>query len=277
MSNDNIKTGLRRPPAIRMVDQNNEVQNFFVWDSGFPGFIPSDQYTRSFDFALAKIINPFLKLSTPTVTNEYTLNLFSGHGLTGGEILMMYDHISGGDRYYTGNVFSVDGDIITMDTPLSFAFDVTNTTVFHIQFEMNVDGSETTQTFLINNPFETAADITKIIFLIRSTSDMDDSLFGSLPELEKGIVLRKVISSSENVNLWNVKNNGEFGMIGSKKFQEKAPSGEYGMQIDLSYAGMENHGVCLRLNQGESMELLIQDDLTSLTSFRSIIQGHFTR
>ncbi len=58
-------------------------------------------------------------------------------------------------------------------------------------------------------------------------------------------------------------------------YDDKAPAGVYGLRGRLTYAGQNEHGVTLELEPGESIELVIQDDLTALVSFEVMVQGHF--
>ncbi len=44
----------------------------------------------------------------------------------------------------------------------------------------------------------------------------------------------------------------------------------------MGVGGVKRHGVVIRLLPGESLELLVQDDLTDLFTFTANVSGHFT-
>jgi hypothetical protein len=105
---------------------------------------------------------------------------------------------------------------------------------------------------------------------------MDDSKFGGRIALVNGIALRKNIPTAGNIHLWNCKTNGELGELSfDKSYDDKAPAGVYGFSSRLTYAGQSKHGVAIKLDPGEAVELLIQDDLTLLLTFTIMVEGHF--
>jgi hypothetical protein len=102
---------------------------------------------------------------------------------------------------------------------------------------------------------------------------MDDSLFGGITALTNGVVLRQ--NNGVMTNIWNVKSNGEFGLLCFDTFEtSKAPAGSFGFRFRNTYAGQAKHGVTLRLEPGDTLEVLIQDDLTDLEDFAMMAQGH---
>ncbi len=121
-------------------------------------------------------------------------------------------------------------------------------------------------------------DVVHIVFHITDATDMDDSRFGGITGgLSRGIVLRKDHGDGRYSNYFNVKTNGRFGELSyDKVYDEKAPSGYYGFTCKLNYGGADRHGVVIRLLPGESLELLVQDDLTDLFTFTANVSGHFT-
>jgi len=77
------------------------------------------------------------------------------------------------------------------------------------------------------------------------------------------------------MNLWNVKSNGQIRLLCfDGNYSDKAPAGSYGFNFRNTYAGPSKHGVTIRLMDGETLEILIQDSLTGLESFKMMAQGH---
>ena len=88
-------------------------------------------------------------------------------------------------------------------------------------------------------------------------------------------MLRKKESDGSYINYWTIKTNGRLGEIAyDKYYDDKAPSGYYGLTVEFSFAGQNQHGVTIRLLPGEALQMLIQDDLTDVNSFNCTVQGH---
>jgi len=150
--------------------------------------------------------------------------------------------------------------------------------VFVYDENMAVDGSSTPKTFGITNYFNQPVDITKILIHITDGTAMDDALFGGITALTRGILLRIKHADGTYTNLWNAKSNGQIGELSfNKAYDAKAPSGVYGFSSEIVYSGQANHGVVLRLQQMDSIEMIVQDNLTGLSSFNVMIEGHFTQ
>ena len=267
--------------AVKLFDTTGAPRGIHFWDSGFLGVIASDQTTNPFDFRFSKISNTDMTLAATPVLNSYDILLNTGHELIAGDHISIVE-ITGTqpDRFYTGTVISMDGNTATLDTPIPFAFTPSLSVLYERDNSLNVDGSDTTQVYSLTNPFPDAVDFTRLIVHILSDSAMDDALFGSLPELTRGVVFRIKTSDGLYYNYWNVKSNAEWSLLGySPDYSEKAPSGFYGFSVRISYAGLDKHGVAIRVQPGETLQILIQDDLTDLTDltdFRIMAQGHFT-
>jgi hypothetical protein len=242
-----------------------------------------DQTSRALDLDFLKVLAAPTTLSAPVSIGSYTIDVTSTTGFTAGEVV----GISGGTgtpagQFYFGQqVGSVSGSTVTLDTPLDKAYP-SGANVFPATWKMNVNGSVTSQVFQIG-PLGVGsgieADITKIVGYLQSTSDMDDALFGSLAALTRGLSLRKNFGDGSYENLWTCKSNGGLALKCANNFAytTKAPSGSYGARWVYSLSGSENHGVVARLAGGETLELLVQDNLTGLTVVRHAVHGHYTQ
>lgn len=179
-----------------------------------------------------------------------------------------------GTRYYAGNILEINGNVLTMDTPSDFDFIVGDDVTSGIK-DMNVDGSVTPVIFSLraDPELDFEVDVTRIIMHITDNTAMDDNRFGGLDALTRGIVLRRVDGSFQNI--FNVKTNGEMGELAfDKVYDDKAPSGFFGMTSRLTFAGSNKIGVAIRLGPDEDLQLIIQDDLTGLETFRIMVEGH---
>jgi hypothetical protein len=235
-----------------------------------------DQVSRALDTPFTKplIAAPFTTITAKASPGDKTITVASTTSFTDKVVV----HLSTADgKFYIGEqVGAPAGNVITLDTPIDVEFPA-GSSVFPASHHMNVNGSITTQIFQIG-PVGLATgisvDITRIMGYIQSGSAMDDSKFGDLAALTNGIVLR--LNNTIITNLWNVKTNGEIALLCfDASASTRAPSGSYGFRFRNTYAGQNKHGVALRLAPTDTLEVLIQDDLSTLQEFDMMAQGHF--
>ena len=110
---------------------------------------------------------------------------------------------------------------------------------------------------------------------------MDFTTFGSDAELLNGCVLRINNGDGTYKNLFNFRSNSDFFEQGfDHSFSTAKATGNTiaGFTARVTWGGQSRHGVVIRLDGsiGESLELLIQDDLTAggNTRFHLTAQGH---
>ena len=106
----------------------------------------------------------------------------------------------------------------------------------------------------------------------------DTTLFPCPGGLTNGIVLRVV--NGRTWNIWDVHLNAEFANLAYdyQTFLATNPAqGVNGLAVRYTFAGQDKHGVAVRLEPGDSLQLVIQDDLSDLVSFRIIAEGHIVQ
>ena len=152
---------------------------------------------------------------------------------------------------------------------------IANTIVVETTTALNVNGSGTRQTFTVGTPANLELDITRILFQMTCTDPPEFSEFGDIAGgLSRGIVCRVV--NDVTTNLFNAKTNADLALLmydWTVYEETKAPSVN-GISGRLTYGGQSKHGVTIRLAANEHLEVIIQDDLTSLLSFRMQASGH---
>jgi hypothetical protein len=233
-----------------------------------------DQTTTAIDIKINRVLDQTITLSATPVVNGYDLELTAGHGVITGNKLSFLEQ-NGAPQIYFGKVLNVVTNTVTMDTPVPFAFTPASTTVLKYDDNLIFDGSSTAVVTSLNNYFANSVDITKIKGHISDNADMDSGKFGGIAALTRGVVLRKNKDDGSYINYWNVKSNGDLATLANNvAYDEKAPSGVYAFRFEKKYGGQGDNGVVIRLEPGESIELLIQDDLTDLSVFEVMIEGH---
>ena len=229
-----------------------------------------DQFTESVDlYAHIDKITPSLTVDT-TLYDDFII-VDSIASVVAGDVIF----ITEGKRFFQSIVLSAAVLTINMASSLDFAF--TTAAIVHIgSWNLNVDGSGTTQIAHVLVPPEAQVDIYQINVSITDNVDMDSAKFGGIAALTNGILFRVVNHTIKNLPL--VVNNIGFSEQGFNiSYDPNAPAGVYGFQAKKNYH--EVNGVSLRLNgkTNDKLECLIRDDLTDLSLFDITVNGHIVQ
>lgn len=261
--------------SLQAVNPENEVIDVGATLEGSLKVAVEDQYFRPISLRMNQVVQTGLTLAADTVIDSRTITMTTGHGLIANDRIILLQE-NGEPQFFFTKIISVAGDVLTLDTLVPYVFLSSICDITQYDSDLNKDGSVTTYKAELRNPFSLSIDVTRFIFHITDATSMDDGKFGGRTALPYGISMRKNIPGSGNIHLWNCKTNGEIGELSfDKEYDTKAPAGVYGFSSRLTYAGQSKHGVAIRLDPGDAVELLIQDDLTPLTSFTIMVEGHF--
>ncbi|RLI72288.1 MAG: hypothetical protein DRP02_02420 [Candidatus Gerdarchaeota archaeon] len=255
----------------QIVDSNGD-----TWNLEQNGAMPvniQDQHSRALDLRFIKANAAPTTLSVAASEGDLSVTVTSTAGFVDGASIAIFT--PDGDFYFGEQVGDVAGNVVTLDTPIDTDYPI-GSSALAANHHMNVDGSGTTQIFQIGpvgGETGVEIDITRIMGNISNGTAMDDGTFAGLDPLPNGVVLR--VNNGIMTNIWNVKTNGALGLLCfDAAYTTKAPAGENGFRFRNTYAGQSKHGVTLRLEAGDILEVLIQDDLTDLTDFQMMAQGH---
>lgn len=231
-----------------------------------------DQTTPPLDFYFIQPIGSPDSLAAATAIDDTSVTVASDAGFTVGDRVGIF---SGAGRFYFAQLLAKPGaNVLDLDTPLDFAFSIGNPVIASTR-ELDVNGSVTPQTFEVRGAGTFEIDITRIMLSMITASAVDLSLFGDLAALTNGIVLRR--TDTETRNIWNIKTNLDILNLAFDFLPFAAANpvqGVDGLGARYTFAGQDKHGVAVRLGLDDSLELIIQDNLTGLTQFRIIAQGH---
>jgi hypothetical protein len=191
-----------------------------------------------------------------------------------GEEFILLDVAS--NKSFQATVLSITNNELTLDRPIDHAF-ITNTTLGRtVSSDMAVDGSVTPVIFSIRSG-AIPLDITRLIITMTDDVSMDDGKFGGLASLTRGLVFR--IVDSYNKTFYNFKNNGQIGNFcydTDYKLGTAGPTGTEGFKARITFGGLTKHGVVIRIADLDVIQFIVQDDLSALSSFNIVAQGHLT-
>ena len=150
---------------------------------------------------------------------------------------------------------------------------------------MNVDGSTTPVKFEIFIPAGTIIDqinVCRLMMQCLTTDAVDLSKFGDIVGgLTRGIILRGVPDPGSGIpmtNSWNAKTNKELALLAydwNPQVASNPAQGQDGFLWRYTYGGDDKHGVIPPVNIGDKIELIIQDDITSLLDLKTLYGGNF--
>lgn len=258
------------PLPVQLLDASGNAVN--ITNSGLDINI-QDQHTLPVHGSFAKLTATPTTLSVEASAGDYTLTVTATTGFVDGAHFELVDAI--GTAMHGVQLGAIAGNTITIDRPVERTFAI-GATIFPININMRVDGSSTAQVFQfgpIGSLFE--VDITRIMGYIQGGSAMDDALFGDISALTRGILFRKNNGDGTYYNYGNAKTNGALAMANYDfTYTPSAPAGSTGARWRGTFAGQNKRGVTIRLGLGESLEWLVQDDLTGLEVLNIMAQGH---
>jgi hypothetical protein len=238
-----------------------------------------DQITEPLDALFAQSISNFTLavdtgasgISPPFV---YSFTASPGHGIAVNDEILLLD--PPGNRSFFAKVLSVAVDVIGVDRPIDHVFPAATSLGRRVLTKMNVVGSlANPQVFSIRSG-AIPTDITRMLITMLDSSAMDDGTFGGMPALTNGLVFRIVNSFQKTI--FNFKTNGDIKQFCyDVSYSGRAPAGQEGLAARITFAGMDKHGVALRIQGTDVAQWLVQDDLTPLDSLLIAGEGHFVQ
>lgn len=211
--------------------------------------------------------------ATPTITSntsvgDTTINIDSNTGITNGEAITFYE----GVRVFQSIVVSTTATTVVIASPLDFAF-TTAATVESGPWNMNLDGSVTTEEFCIKPPPGACLRITRLSVNMQDGTAMDSGMFGGISALTNGFFFQVRNDCTNNVGLF-VNNIGFKEQGFETDYDPKAPSGTYGVTHSKKLEEANGAVICLDGNLGCEICAEIRDDLTGLTMINATISGY---
>lgn len=209
-------------------------------------------------------------LAQATVVDSYTFTAVAGHNFVTGNIARFKE----GNRFLRATVVNVATNVITIDQPFDYAFS-TAAICSRASADMNVNGSVTPVIFEVSPAGTTLVDdINSISFEMIDDSAMDDTKFGGLNALTRGVLLRQINGIRKNLSIF--KTNASFQTQGLGEYRDKSGGGQYGFNARRIFNAGEWNNCIIRLDgtTNDTLQIIIQDDLTGLVSFKAMAHAH---
>ena len=211
---------------------------------------------------------------------QYTIDVLSIADISIGDTIFIFTGVSGEERFFDAEVLGIAVLTLTLDRSVDFSFE-DGDIIISTTNDLNVDGSVTPQVFEIRAGGPTSTlefDITRIIMENLSATAVDLSTFGDIAGgITRGLQLRDKISATEFKQKWNAKTNSELKLLAYDLDIEAATNpqqGQDGFHWRYSLGGPDKHGVVKRIGSNKSLQIIVQDNLTSLTSLTAIGSNH---
>lgn len=269
-----ISRRIANNPYFFLDDDENTIRS--VLDShGNIRVVQENRTTTPLDTYFVQPKGPPTFLTAATAIDDVTIDVVSVANVLIGDYVGIFSVIS--DRFYFATVLDVTSLTLTLDTPFDFTFQIGDSVII-TKRNLGVDGSVTPQTFVVNGSNTSSVvifDITRIMIQMLTDTAVDLGKFGDLTALTNGLVLRKTDGVTNNI--WNVKTNGDFANLAYDFTTYAATNpaqGVNGIAVRYTFTGPDKHGTAIRLAQNDSLELIVQDDLSDIIDFKVIAQGH---
>lgn len=234
------------------------------------------------DSTRPKLIAPFAKqgasytLASNTVIGAYTVKVTSATGIVAGSIIGMIS-LGAVEEFFIAKVISVATNTLNLDRPINRIF-IAGTdalTILTTDIRTTAGSISTPIIYNIVNFGTYAVDIKSISIVGTDNAAMYDTNFFGISELIYGIVLRKKGANGNYYDIMNIKKIADIRRFTSNvMFPSTLPAGQYTCQALINFS--DTYGVITRLNYGEELQCVVQDDLTGITSLTVTALGHFT-
>lgn len=248
--------------------------------SGNLSVLLADQDTPAIAIKFSRTTAAFTSLDANASVDDTTVSVASTTGAVVGQRIGIF---GGATRFFFATILSVGAGSITFDTPLDFAFTSGSGVAYSNTDISDANGSLVSPViYEVPNSAQIGSgaviDVTRLMFKVKcSTTPEFDEFCDISGGLTNGIVLRKKVNGVAT-NYWNIKKNSDFSLLAYdlQLYDSSPPLNINGVTSRLTYGGQSKHGVVIRLQPQESLQLIVQDDLTSLVDFEIMVEGHYT-
>jgi len=222
------------------------------------------------------VTNTTTLAAAPTVQEDYSFDVTVTTGFVAGAYITIWN--TAGNRWYQGHqVGAVATNTVTVDTPIDFEYQIGDQ-VSGGSSDMAVKGSVTPVHYHIRYPdpgLTIVGDITRIILVMECGGACSWAEFGDQTALTNGLILRKSTASTLH-NILNAKSNKELAnvMYDLDILLAAGPAAVDAVKGRMTFSGLSKMGTVVRLDSGEDLEFIVQDNISGLTTFKVFAEGY---
>lgn len=215
--------------------------------------------------------NPSVAISS----GDTLIQVASTTGFTANDHLVIKDASGNVQEHHFDIISTVPDTSITINRPIDNDY-TTSATLEKVDINMNVVGTLASPViYKLKPPGGENSEvwhINRILISITDNAVMDDEQFGGSGALTNGVILREVRDATTTWSMWKA-NKDLVEDMHDVTYAPKAPAGFYGLRGRFTF---EKASVVARLDgaNGDYMDILIQDNLSGLESFKIKGQGH---
>jgi hypothetical protein len=226
------------------------------------------------------IVNQYIHQHTVTTTtlavasapNDYQITVVSAVGFA----INDYIHVNTTTIETTHpKILNIVGNVFTLDRRLDKAHFIGDEVIkVYIDISTTAGTLVTPQEFFAGPPPGEIWHLTRLLFEMTHSTAGDLGLFGDLPALTNGVLLRaKVNGNYGTLTNWKTNANIKTDMFDVVFDNRSGGGGTWGT---TGRGTFREAGAVLRLdgNTSDQFELYVQDDLTGLLTFTMKVQGH---
>jgi len=213
-------------------------------------------------------------LSVDAVIGEYELTLTSVTGFATNSLIKVEEELNGEPTTFFAHVLSIATNTLTLDRPIDRTF-TTASLINRENHLLNVNGSGTPIEFVYKNSFGKTVNVARMLFNMVTDNNTPFNGFGDIaaPGITNGIELRKKNTDGTYTNFFNAKTNNRLQllMFDIDFFNSTHPQAVNGLSGRLTF---EKFGSPVVLEEGEELQILVQDNLLTLLSFEAVVEGN---
>lgn len=263
--------------AITIVSESGEASR--VTNGGLDVNI-QDQFTSIVDLYLSQKLETLI-MNANTVRGSRDIEISHSTIAVVGHYIEIWQN----GFWYQGEIESIalntpSGgiDTLTMGTPVGNIFIIANSTIKLVNVNMNINGSSTPIDFTFEPESEDKYDIVRGLGAMTHTAAGTDDKFGDQVALTDGLLFFKINPTlPADGYLFNAKTNGDLRLRALDViYSDKAGPSLFGTSFRRTFGGQDKNGVVVRVDAklDQYISAKVRANLTGLSSFQMVIQGH---
>jgi len=217
-------------------------------------------------------------IASAVTAGDTSITVASAVGFAVGNYIHIINAAGTVDENVHPKITAIAGAVLTLDRPLDNAYAIGDSVYLTVLDMSTTAGTlAAPQTYIMAPLPGHTWHITRILIEMTHGTAGDNGLFGDLPELTNGVVLRRydgLTGATSTFTIWRNNSDIVTDMFDVVYSARSGGGGAYGTNCRGTFT---NAGAIVYLNgtDGDRMEVLVQDDITGLTSFRIKAQGHY--